>query len=48
MAYNDQATVNMELFQIIKRYTRQSALNFQKCYEPDKIMMAGGWGPKAV
>ena len=42
----------MELFQVIKRYIRQSGLNFQKCYERDQNMRAedrvlrpetGGW-----
>ena len=34
----------MELFQVIKRYIRQSSLNFQKCYERDQNMRAGGRG----
>ena len=37
----------MELFQLMKRYTRQPALRFQKCYETDTIMRAGGRGPRA-
>ena len=32
----------MELFQVIKSYIRQSGLNFQKCYERDRNMKAGG------
>ena len=35
----------MELFQVIKRYIRQSGLNFQKCCERDQNMRAGGRGP---
>ena len=31
-----------ELFQIIKRYIKPSALNFQKWYEHDQNMRAGG------
>ena len=34
----------MELFQIIKKYIRQSALNFQKRYERDQNIMARGQG----
>ena len=33
-----------ELFQIIKRYFRQSAFNFQKCYELDQNMRAEDLG----
>ena len=36
-----------ELFQVIKKYNRQSGLNFKKCYERDQNMRAGGWGLKA-
>ena len=32
----------MELFQVLKRYIRQSGLNFQKCYERDQNMRARG------
>ena len=35
----------MELFQVIKRCIKQSGLNFQKCYERDQNMRAGGRGP---
>ena len=35
----------MELFQVIKKYIRQSDLNFQKCYELDQNIRAGGQGP---
>ena len=35
----------MELFQVIKRYIRQSGLNFQKWYERDQNMGAGARGP---
>ena len=37
----------MKLLQVIKRYIRQSGLNFQKCYERDQNMRAGGRGPGA-
>ena len=36
----------MELFKMIKKYIRQSALNFQKRYERDQNM--DGRGPRAV
>ena len=36
----------MELFQVIKRYIRQPVLNFQKCYERDQNMRAGGQEPR--
>ena len=35
----------MELFQIIKRYIRESGLNFQKYYERDQNRRAGGREP---
>ena len=40
-----KALPTMELFQVIKRYIKQSGLNFQKCYERDQNKRAGGREP---
>ena len=47
MLNRDKTLPIRKLFQIIKRYIRQSALNFQKYYGRDQNIRVVGWGPRA-